>query len=68
MAKILINSSLVPEKTDIPDDVPDTEVVISTPIPEGMKWPQWVNGTWQEYRQEDDPIVPKGPIVISISH
>jgi len=56
MTKILLNSSLVPEIT-LGDSHPGGPAVVDTPIPEGMKWPQWVNGKWQEYRMEDDPCV-----------
>lgn len=65
MPKIQLNSSFVPELFDVPDDTPDSDTVISEPVPEGMQWPQWVNNAWQEYRVEDDPIVPKAPIIIS---
>ena len=60
MAKILLNSSLVPEIT-VDDSYPDGPAVVSTPVPEGMKWPQWVNSAWQEYKMEDDPCVQANP-------
>jgi len=55
MAKILIDSSLNCIRTDLPDDAEGINVV-STPIPEGIEYPQWVNNAWQEYNIDDDPL------------
>jgi hypothetical protein len=57
MSKTILNSSLVPEIINAPDNTPDTIAVVSIPIPDGIKYPQWVNGSWQEYDPANDPCV-----------
>lgn len=51
-----INSSLVPEEYNLPEERTGNDIV-HTPIPEGMQWPQWVNNQWQEYSANNDPMV-----------
>lgn len=51
-----INSSLVPVELNLPDNTLGSDIV-HEPIPEGMQWPQWVNGQWQEYNPDNDPAV-----------
>ena len=53
---IRINSSLVPEDKNVSDDITGVDIV-HTQIPSGLLWPQWVNGTWQEYNMDNDPMV-----------
>lgn len=56
MAKVRINSSLVPEDTNVSDDITGPDI-IDTPIPPDIQWPQWVNNKWQEYNSDHDPMV-----------
>lgn len=53
---IRINSSLVPEDKNASDDL-NIPGIIHTPIPSDIKWPQWVDGMWQEYSADNDPMV-----------
>lgn len=53
---IRINSSLVPEDLNASDDLTGSGI-IHTPIPSNIQWPQWVNGAWQEYSMDSDPMV-----------
>ncbi len=53
-----INSSLVPEQRDLPDNAVG-ENIVHIPIPENLQWPQWVANSWQEYSADNDPMVIK---------
>lgn len=52
---IRINSSLVPEEQV--DDSKTGPDIVHTPVPSNIKWPQWVNNSWQEYSLDNDPMV-----------